>query len=543
MKVIKYALSFLFIVTTSFVFSQTNAITGKVSYISSKNIYVKFESTRDINVGDSLYMLKNSDKIPVLQVAQKSSISCVCTALSEDSFTIGQEVIFKTLTVEKEVPEIITDKNINKTQEAEIDNLAKATEKKTDKKKLKKKKVAAKIKGRLSASAYTNFTSDEPIDDPKMRYTLSLSGDAVSAADLNFSSYISFRHKINHWADIQDNVFSGLKIYDLAVNKSFSNFEFTIGRKINRTVSNIGAIDGLQMSYSAGDLSFGAIIGTRPDHSDYSINFNLPEAGLYVAHTYKSNTGSLNNTLGIFEQRVGSATDRRYLYFQHSNTLVKKLYLFGSFQLDLYELIDEVPQNDLRLTSLYLSARYRISKKIDLFASYDTRKNVVYYETYKNSLDQLIDQATRQGLRLRLILRPLKYVTTGISGTYRMENGGLGATKNLHGYINYARVPVLKMSTALSYTFLDTYYLNSHIFGIRMNKDFYRGKIGTSLNYRYVNYIYDVSQNQLRQHIAGINLNWRIFNQLSLSLSHEISFTGDKIYHRSYFKLIKRIKH
>jgi len=51
-------------------------IKGNINYISSQNVYVQFVNTDRIEVGDTLFSVKNDIYIPVLIVKNKSTISC-----------------------------------------------------------------------------------------------------------------------------------------------------------------------------------------------------------------------------------------------------------------------------------------------------------------------------------------------------------------------------------------------------------------------------------------------------------------------------------
>ena len=76
------------------------------------------------------------------------------------------------------------------------------------------------------------------------------------------------------------------------------------------------------------------------------------------------------------EQMNNMKTDRRFLYFQHTNSLIKNIYFFSTFEVDLYKVKLDLPQNNFDLTSLFLSLRYRMTKNIWFTASFDQRKNV-----------------------------------------------------------------------------------------------------------------------------------------------------------------------
>ena len=65
--------------TSIILFAQTQStkiVEGSVSYISSQNIYVKFNSTEGIETGDTLFIKDKSKFIPAVKVDHKSSTSC-----------------------------------------------------------------------------------------------------------------------------------------------------------------------------------------------------------------------------------------------------------------------------------------------------------------------------------------------------------------------------------------------------------------------------------------------------------------------------------
>ena len=71
---------------------ESKIINGKVSFITSKNIYVKFINTDDINIGDTLNLQKNGIATPCLIVQKKSSTSCVCISI-KDCKPIKEDIV------------------------------------------------------------------------------------------------------------------------------------------------------------------------------------------------------------------------------------------------------------------------------------------------------------------------------------------------------------------------------------------------------------------------------------------------------------------
>ncbi len=269
---------------------------------------------------------------------------------------------------------------------------------------------------------------------------------ASNIADSKFSAetYISFSHKLNQWDVVQENLNNALEIYSLALKYDFNETTSVwAGRKINPKIANIGAVDGLQFQKEWKQFYVGAVAGMRPDFQDYGFNPDLFEYGAYIGQNQKVENGFVQTSLALLEQRNGAHTDRRFAYFQHSNSFIKNLNIFTSFELDLYKLENGVPTNTVSLTGLYFSARYRFSRRLSAFASYDNRKNVIYYETFKNYSDAILQQASRQGFRARLNYQPINYLNLGVNAGTRFRKEDPRPTNTLNGYANYTRLPVL----------------------------------------------------------------------------------------------------
>lgn len=89
--------------------------------------------------------------------------------------------------------------------------------------------------------------------------------------------------------------------------------------------------------YSFNKYGVGIFAGTRPDFTDFSFNSKLPQFGAYIVRNDKFRNGIASTTLAFAEQQNDFKTDRRFLYFQHNNSLIKNLNVFLSTEFDLYE--------------------------------------------------------------------------------------------------------------------------------------------------------------------------------------------------------------
>jgi hypothetical protein len=507
---------------------------GTISYVTSNNVYVRFSDTEHLSNGDTLLILQNDDLIPALIVTNKSSISAVCTPLPGFSFQENDKVLSRnapSVEMIETIPEDVD--TVSKTHFVAVPQTVKTEEDKS--------KRQQQIGGRLSISSYTNWSN--AVDDvgQRMRYTFSFSGQYLGGSKLSMEMYVSFVHHADRWQEIKDDIFNGLKIYNFSLRYDISQkTKIWFGRKINYKLTSLGAIDGLQFEHHFGSLSLGLVAGSRPDYKNYSINPGLFQYGVYLSHELYNGTGRMENTIAFMNQTNEWKTDRRFLYFQHTNTLIKKLFFMGTVEFDLFSMENGNPKNTFNLSNLYLLLRFKVFKNFSISGSYTARQNIIYYETYKDFLERLLESPTLQGFRLMLNYRPVKYLSVGLKGGYRFRPDDPKPTNNIYGYVTYSMIPGIKASATGSVTWLETSYLKGLIYSFGLSRDFAKGKIFTGINYRYVSYDFTTSDLPLLQHIAEVNINWRIYRKLTMGIYYEGAFESINTFNRVYLNLTQR---
>ena len=521
--------------------TSVEAKEGTISYVTSQSVYVKFESTENIAVGDTLFTVKEQKKTPILIVKELSSISCVCTPISAKQLSVNDVVTTSIKTnqpsipteiVVTPIPVVVVEKAISDTVKKDLPTQPRQN-----------------VSGRISVSSYSNFSNISDFSQ-RIRYNLSLNVQNIGNSKLSAETYISFAHKINEWNDVQADIFNALKIYSLSVNYAFNkNNSVWLGRKINPRLSNVGAIDGLQYETKFKSFTTGIFAGTRPDYMNYGFNANLLQYGGYFGHDYTNkNGGNTQTSVAFVEQTNNGNTDRRFAYLQHSNTLVKNLSFFGSVEFDLFNKVREISGTDTayvkssspNLSNLYVSLRYRVIRQLTLSISYSARQNIVYYETYKSIIDQLLEQASMQGYMFQVNVRPMKNMTIGANVGYRYCKPDPRPTKNLYSYLTYSNLPWINASATLSATFMETSYLSGNIYSLGLSRDLIPGKVYGGIGYRYVNYKFVSAETPLVQNMAELNLTWRILKKLSLSANYEGTFEKGTNYDRIYVNLTQR---
>lgn len=512
---------------------------GKVSYITLQNIYVKFEASGLVQPGDTVFIRKDQGLIPLFVSVSVSSTSCVGKPIEKTDIKVSDIVIIKIKKSEKPTP--IKDKIPAELSSVRNDSVQ-IPQSKLPAKSVPGSERVERIRGRLAVSSYSSFSNSSAFNQ-RMRYTFTLSADHISGGRVSTDTYITFTHKINEWATVQNNIFNALKIYSLSVDYDVTGkTQIAIGRKINPKIASIGAIDGLQAETKAGNFTFGAVAGTSPDYTDYSFNPKLFEYGGYLSHEVNTKSGNMSTSLAFFQQTSHGMTDRRFVYFQHDNSLIKNINLFVSTEVDLYALKDSVPMNTISLTSLYLSLRYRLSKQLSAYLSYDARKNVIYYETFKNYLDLLLQDATRQGYQLRINYRPTNSISSSLTGGYRFQKNDIHPMLNINGFLTFSKVPAINSSVTFSTNWIKSSYVDGMIYGVQLDKELVPSKLSAGINYRLVDnkYLNATSGPRSLQHMAALELSWQISKKMYFSANYDGTFEKSNKYHSIYISLTQR---
>ena len=236
------------------------------------------------------------------------------------------------------------------------------------------------------------------------------------------------------------------------------------------------------------------------------------------------------------------------MYFQHSNSLLKNLDLFCSFEVDLYNARDS--SNTIDLTGTYVSLRYRPFRNLSLSLSYDARKNIYYYETYKSKRDSLLEKETRQGYRFQFNYSPFRKLSWGGTAGYRLQTPGSKAALNGYTYLTYSQLPFIDVSATVFATMNKSDNMDGKDYGITLSRDIIDGKLSVDVEYRRENYnlsnyktttLPNISLVTLNEQTADLSFSWRLSKKLTLSADFEGSIDADKNYNgRAFINLSQR---
>ena len=522
----KYIFSFIvaFLALTYNVFGQNTdqKLNGQVSFVTSQNIYVRFVDTEAITVGDSLMLAANN--MSCLIVKSKSTTSCVCEIVEGCSIQKGDEVLYQVVPKVQEKEVVKKEVLLPVIDDVTAEPLYKET-----------------IRGRVSASSQSVIASERD-NRHRLMGRLSISADHIKNSKFSFNTYMNYRQILDagETSSLQDN--SILRIYNFGVRYNATpTLSLTLGRNINPKISSLGAIDGLQVEKYFEKKYVGAVVGFRPDIFDYGFNSNLLQYGGYIGTMTNNDNFYSQTTLGFIEQQNSGEIDRRFAYFQHNSTISKNLNIFSSLELDLFSKLNGVVSNEIRLTNLYVSARYRFSRKFNMMLSYDSRKRILYYETFQTEIERFLDDdIARQGLRTRINFRPFKNIFAGASYSKRFQSNSENKSDNIYGYLTLSRIPNIGGRVTVSYNRNESNYLKSNIGSLRYYRGFFDGRLNTTIYYRFVHYDYVNSLDPISQHYMGTDLSYNFTRKLLFSISGEFTTYNEENNYRIFTRLIQR---
>ena len=529
----------LFFLIASFaIHAQQIVKEGKVSYSSPELVYVIFENTDGISAGDTLYYITKNKNNPALKVKYLSKSSLSGEKLIEKNLepnaAIFAFVIIKDSSTLNEI------QNNLQTEEVYPITVEPLT---TSSNEFVKKKVSlSKTDGRYSVQSYSDFSNaGSRGDDQRWRHSFRFASQRISESGFSFSSYFIFVYKADEWNLITDNFGRALKIYDLNLKYEFDeSTRIWAGRFLNSKISNISTIDGLMVEKSFSSFTFGLVAGSRPNFTDFGFNSKLFEFGGYISKTDTLGTGVMENTISAFNQTNDFKTDRRFLYFQHTDNIIKNTYLFASAEVDLFKKVNNTAQSDFSFTGLFFSVRYSPVREFSLNVSYDARKNVIYYETFQSLSETILENETRQGFRARANFRPLSNLNFSLQYGYRYRKGDVKASTNYGANLGYSMIPLMESSANISFNRIISSYVDGNIYSANLSKSIDALSSDLSFGFRKTIYNFSNGVDKLEENAVLIDLSLNVFKSFSLSFGYEGVFESTMTTGRILFDLTTR---
>ena len=501
---------------------------GKISFITSQNIYVRFENTEGLSTGDTAYYKYKGKLIPVMVVQFLSSTSCSGKKIDDINLKIGDNVTVWSLNDE---PEVSTIKKDGNEKDSNLVNDTKQQEIRKDKFKIPE--YRSNFYGSFTANSFSGFANyANSVGTQRWRYTLNMHAENINGSPFSFTNYMNFSYLTSNWNNIKTNVFNNLKIYDLSIGYKVNKFSVWLGRHMNNNISSVGPIDGLQIEKGFGKFALGGVIGSKPDFLHMGLNSNLFEFGAYINRVDTINNGIMQSSVAIFQQSNHGKTDRRFLYFQHNNNIVNNLYLFFSSEIDLFKLQNNKAKSDFSLTSLYLSTQYTPIRLLTINLSYDARRSIIYYETFKSLYDSLFENQLRQGLRLSFFIRPFRGMFLNLGGGYNFQKGDIKPSRNLNISVTKSDIPYLDISASITYNRILSNYQSGSVYGITLTKYIPFNSTTISAGISKFQYSFGGFTGNIDQKVLTLQISTKLINHVYFNIYYEGDFQGKTTFGR-----------
>ncbi len=486
---------------------------GTISYVSSQYYYVQFDNTEGFSAGDTLFITTEINTVPALRIKFISTRSAACEKIS--GMTIPMKKGTDLFGYRKQIA-----------QEVQPDDKTAVASTNTDiSGKNKLPKVIddnLKITGRLSLLSASDFASASSFNSQRWRSSINFTVENFIVPRLSLCDYMIYSYSDKDRQSIKSDPFKNLKIYDLALlYKPSPELSLWLGRHLNYRMANAGTIDGLQLERTAKPFFYGFFAGSHPSFTDYGFDLNQFQFGGYIARVDSfGNNANMENTAAFFNQTVKLKTDRRFIYLQHSDSFLKDMDILVSSELDLFKIENSQSMNTLSLTSLYSSLRYTFTRDLNASISYDARKNVVYYESFKTYLDSLFSNELLKGLRWNISYRPFNTMSIGLNGGLQSQKSDPKLSQNYGSYMYISDLPIIQSDANISGTYLSGSYIKGITAGAELSKRV-TDNLYPSIGYRFFYYKYQSIAESMTQHVVFSNISFTISRDIQISLYYE----------------------
>jgi hypothetical protein len=524
----------LLILITASIFGQTQEPVIKVKYLSAESVYIDGGTAQGLAVGDKLIVRNGHGVIADLEVVYVSENSASCKVIKQNSEIVpGNMVVVFEKAPREEQP-------VQEEQQPEVKPEPQYPRKTY---RSSTRGLATKISGSVSAQVYyydDKSASNLDFTQPTMR----LNFRAQNLWGRNFHLRIRTRARYNQRTRSYNSIVPKdewrNRIYEFSFSYENENapVNFKTGRIISNHISGVGYIDGLLLQHNIStSLRWGIFGGTQPQwqYSDFQTDFK--KYGGYINYRGGDYRGfRFESTIAGAGVYHSGTISREFIYIQNtlSNSSLWNIYQSSELDVNRGWRKDKTGQ-DISLSNIFISARYKFSRAVAVGLSYDNRKNYWTYET-RTLTDSLFDDLLRRGVRGNMTLRLPYNFTITTDGGYRKRDGDPDPTYSYGGGINKTNIVIERLFIHLRGSGFSNPYSDGYSFTAQMGKYFLTGNY---LSVGYGNYFYNFSSTNLKRTNQWARLEGEIqlIKRFYLSSQYEYDFGEDVDGHRVFAEI------
>jgi len=509
---------------------------GTVSYISKLHVYVKFASTDGIERGDTLYF-DSIGKQPALIIINKSSTTAICDPIDAELEHFKKNTVLYGYFEKQRKPTARPKRTLATTSDSSV-ALSRAHGVRH-----RSLRHRPRYSGRIILSSNSYFSQRTTSSVPgrhRMRTTFTFRGYHMHHMPLFVDVYGGTDYTVGQ---LEPEPFgtNNVRLYRAYARYEGRAFDCSLGRVMNRQVPAYGVVDGIQLAAKRRHWALGTVAGFIPDYRSATIHTDLSLMGLYLSFN-RQDSVYRHAHLGVFEQRYRGRTDRRFLYFQYYGQILPRWNIYAAGEFDLYEIVQQQVHHTFVLTNAYVNVSYYISRRWNLSLGYDNRRNIIYYEQWRDLPIEEWYNYHRQGYFFRMGIRPLRRMHISATTRWNFEKGMRTPESR---YVNltaaYSRLPLIGARASLSYGLSENRYLHSTFLTARLSRSFFRHRLSLRLFYRrYQNrYLRSELSPSIRQ-TFGLSATLRVVKRVQLTSYYQWNTGGFGRSHRVHIRVSYR---
>lgn len=319
------------------------------------------------------------------------------------------------------------------------------------------------IRGRIGASYLTILQHVEGAGDYRQpSLDLRVDGTQVGGAPIDFNIDVRTRRTYRGLASGETRTDGQTRLYraSLAYARPGKPLRVTLGRQAAPSLAMVSLFDGALAEYRQPTHGFGLFAGLQPDPVSYGLSTDVREFGGYYEWTsIPTEKTRWALTTGAVSSQEDGEVNRDFMFVQ--GRLDHARYsLYASTEADFYRgWREEVEGTTFDMTSLFLTARARLTDQFSLRAGFDNRRSVRLYRDIETP-ETAFDDAFRRGYWAGFEGNIGDHLSIAADGRQSDVSGGDSAD-SYSGFITLRRLTKLGLDARLR----STRYTNERVEG------------------------------------------------------------------------------
>lgn len=472
----------------------------RVKYRSVDRIYLEGGKADGLLPGDRVGLYVHDSLVTVLEVVYASDHSASCKIVSGDTELKAGQMLTVVGRVERteQEPVDVSSPVDTSVQTNNVRPLAKATR-------------GARSESRVYGSAAIQWMSQHDQTGAGLNYNQSTFRLNLRASNM-WSRPMAMVIRTRGQHDDRSRSFStgasgsdwDNRIYEFSLTYGGNGTAtaFQVGRILPRHLSRIGYVDGAAIDFGVGSgWHVGASGGMKPRWQYSSDDVSLQKYGAYFGYENRDRKNlRIDQYVAMAGEYHGNEISRELIDIQGSLNVSNGIWLNNQFEIDINRgWRRDKSGSSFGLSSVYLSARWRMSKHVTFGSTYDTRKN---YWTYvqQSIADSLFDDQLRRGARADMNLTLPYKVNFNSQIGYRKVAGDSDPTVSLVFYLSKSGLPTPQTRISLRYSSFNGPSNDGHNYNVRVSQ-----RLGEALSLEAANGRY---QYQLASSNESRSNNW-----------------------------------